>query len=284
MWTGARDLARGNEALRTGLRQLSAGTDTLQGGMGKLLDGSARLDVGLELLRNSLPVVVDTPEGSARGLALSVQPVVEVVAPVANNGAALTPNFVPLALWVGAVMAVFLVHFRRIVEPLAGLPRSAQVLGKLALPALAVVLQSVFMLLMLVGVLELELPRPAAFALTLVSASLTFLLIVFALVRLLGDLGKAAAVLLLIVQVSAAGALLPIELSDEVFQFLHPYLPLTWVVRAFRASLFGAYDGVFWPQLQLIWACGGTALLLGLVVGRWRVVPVAQWRPPLDIE
>jgi len=105
-------------------------------------------------------------------------------------------------------MAVFLVHFRRIAQPLVGLPRTAQVAGKLALPALAVLLQVVMllMLVMLVAVQKVPLPQPDLFALTLAVSSLTFLLLVFALARLLGDLGKAAAVLLLIVQVSAAGA------------------------------------------------------------------------------
>ena len=281
---GVRDLSRGSESLQTGVRQLAAGQDTLQAGLARLVDGAGRLDVGLQLLHGSLPLAVDAPGGSAQGLALSVEPVVEVVAPVPNNGTALTPNFVPLALWVGAVMAAFLVHFRRIVEPLAGLPRTAQVAGKLALPVLAVLLQALVMLAMLVGVLKVPLPQPGLFTLTLLSASLTFLLLVFALVRLLGDLGKAAAVLLLIVQVSAAGALLPIELSDEVFQTLHPYVPLTWVVAAFRASLFGAYDGVFWPQLGVVLAIGAGSLVVGTLAGRWRVLPVAQWRPPLDIE
>ena len=281
---GAKELARGNEALAGGVKQLVAGSELMQGGLARLLDGAGRLDTGLELLRRSLPHAVDGPSGSAQGLALSVEPVIEVVAPVPNNGSALTPNFVPLALWVGAVMAVFLVHFRRIVEPLAGLPRSAQVAGKLALPLLAVSLQAALMLAMLMGVLHVPVPQPGLFALTLLAASISFLLLVFALVRLLGDLGKAVAVLLLIVQVSAAGALLPIELSDEAFQALHPYLPLTWVVSAFRASLFGAYDGVFWPSLGVVLAIGAGALLIGTVVGRWRVVPVAQWRPPLDID
>ncbi len=280
---GTRELQRGSEALHGGLRQLAVGNETLHQGLAKLLDGAGRLDVGLALVRNTLPLAVSTPEGSARGLALSVQPVVEVVAPVANNGAALTPNFVPLALWVGTVMAVFLVHFRRIVEPLVGLPRTAQVAGKLALPLLAVLMQALLMWWMLAALLALDIPQTGLFVLTLLSASVTFLLIVFALVRLLSDLGKAVAVLLLIVQVSAAGALLPVELSDELFQFLHPYLPMTWVVKAFRASLFGAYDGVFWPHLYQVWACGGVALLFGTLVGRWRVVPVDQWRPPLDI-
>ena len=281
---GARELSRGSEGLLTGARQVATGNDALQAGLARLLDGSSRLDVGLELLRGSLPLAVDAPGGSAQGLALSVEPIVEVVAPVPNNGTALTPNFVPLALWVGAVMAAFLVHFRRIPEPLAGLPRTAQVAGKLALPAAAVLLQALVMLLMLMAVLHVPVPHPATFALTLASASLTFLLLVFALVRLLGDLGKAVAVLLLIVQVSAAGALLPIQLSDEAFQAMHPYLPLTWVVSAFRASLFGAYDGAFWPQLGVVWAIGAVALAVGTLAGRWRLMPLEQWRPPLDIE
>ena len=281
---GTRELARSSDALAGGLRQLAAGHETFNAGLSRLRDGAGRLGLGLELLRGTLPKAVDGPGGSAQGLAMSVEPVVEVVAPVPNNGIALTPNFVPLALWVGAVMAAFLVHFRRIAEPLQGLPRTAQVLGKLLLPGAAVLLQALLMLAMLVGVLHVPLPQPGLFALTLLAASLTFLLIVFALVRLLGDLGKVVAVLLLIVQVSAAGALLPIQLNDEAFQAMHPYLPLTWVVSAFRASLFGAYDGVFWPQLGVVGAIAAAALLVGTVAGRWRVMPLADWRPPLDIE
>ena len=139
-------------------------------------------------------------------------------------------------------------------------------------------------LAMLVGVLHVPLPQPGLFALTLLTASLTFLLIVFALVRLLGDLGKVVAVLLLIVQVTAAGALLPIQLNDEAFQAMHPYLPLTWVVSAYRASLFGAFDGMFWPQLGVVAAIAATALVVGTLAGHWRVMPLADWRPPLDIE
>lgn len=281
---GTRELARSSDTLAGGLRQLAAGQDSFSAGLSRLQDGAGRLGVGLELLRGSLPRAVDGPGGSAQGLAMSVEPVVEVVAPVPNNGIALMPNFVPLALWVGAVMAAFLVHFRRIVEPLQGLPRTAQVLGKLLLPGAAVLLQALLMLAMLVGVLHVPLPQPGLFALTLLSASLTFLLIVFALVRLLGDLGKVVAVLLLIVQVTAAGALLPIQLNDEAFQAMHPYLPLTWVVSAFRASLFGAFDGVFWPQLGVVAAIAAGALVVGTVAGRWRVMPLAGWRPPLDIE
>ena len=281
---GARELARGSEVLLGGARQLAEGSGRLKGGLAGLSDGAARLSTGLDLLRSSLPMQVDGPGGSAQGLALSVEPVLEVVAPVPNNGMAMMPNFVPLALWVGAVMTAFLVHFRRIVQPLERLPRTAQVAGKLALPLGVVLLQALLMLAMLVGVLKVPMPQPLLFAATLLLASTAFLMIVFALVRLLGDLGKVLAVLLLIVQVSAAGALLPIQLSDDVLQVMHPYLPLTWVVSAFRASLFGAYDGVFWPALGVVAAIALGAAAVGLVVGRWRVIAPTDWRPPLDIE
>jgi len=281
---GARELANGHEVLLGGLRQLGAGTQTLQAGLGNLTDGTGRLNTGLELLRQTLPMDVDRPEGNAQGLALSVEPMVEVVAPVPNQGSALIPNFVPLALWVGAVMVAFLVHLRRVPEPLGAHPRLALALGKLGLPVAVVLLQALAMLVLLAAVLHVPMPQPGMFALTLATTSVAFLAIVWALVRVLGDLGKVVAVLLLIVQVSAAGALLPIELSDEAFQAMHPYLPLTWVVQAFRASLFGAYDGAFWPAYGVVAAVAAGGLLLGALVGRWRSVPVAQWRPPLDIE
>ena len=259
---GSRDLANGHDALVGGLRQMGAGTQALQTGLAGLADGAGRLSTGLELLRQSLPTDVDRPEGNAQGLALPVQPLVEVVAPVPNQGSALVPNFVPLALWVGAVMVAFLVHLRRVPESLGGHPRLALAAGKLALPLAVSVLQ----------------------ALAMATTSVAFLAIVWALVRLLGDLGKVVAVLLLIVQVSAAGALLPIELSDESFQALHPYLPLTWVVQLFRVSLFDAYEGQFWPAYAVVAATAVAGLALGALVGRWRKVPASQWRPPLDIE
>ncbi|MFM7703971.1 MAG: YhgE/Pip family protein [Rubrivivax sp.] len=281
---GARELVRGHDALLSGLQQFGGGTQSMQIGLSRLNDGAGRLETGLELVRRSLPQEVDRPAGSAQGLAQSVEPVVEVVAPVPNQGSALTPNFVPLALWVGAVMVAFIVHLRRIPEPLADYPRLALAAGKLALPLAIVLLQSLVMLLMLAQLLHVPLPELGQFTLLLATTSVAFLALVWALVRLLGDIGKVVAVLLLIVQVSAAGALLPIQLSDEAFQAMHPYLPLTWVVQAFRASLFGAFDGAFWPAYQVVAGIAGVCLVLGAVAGRWRPVPAEAWRPPLDMD
>ncbi|MEO7940631.1 MAG: YhgE/Pip family protein, partial [Burkholderiaceae bacterium] len=67
---------------------------------GQALAGSvAQLRMGVEMAGSMLPVSSVKPDGSARGLAESVEPVLEVMAPVANNGSAFAPNMVAMALW-----------------------------------------------------------------------------------------------------------------------------------------------------------------------------------------
>jgi len=281
---GAADAATGAAGLADGVRRLQDGSTRLLDGLVRLDDAGAELAAALHLLMASLPAGPPSPEGTPAGLAHSVQPVLEVVAPVANDGSGFAPNFVPLALWVGAVMTGFLFHFRRLPADLAAGPRAAAVFGRLAFPALIAVGQSLLMLVMLIGVLKVQVPGLLPFAATLVATSLVFLCLIFALVHLFGDLGKVFAILLLIVQVSSAGAVLPIELTGPWFQALHPWLPLTWVVKAFRASLFGAFDGAWASAWGVVLATGAAALLLAVLFGRWRVVPSEAYRPALEVD
>ena len=224
------------------------------------------------------------PEGSARGLADSVEPELEIAAPVGNDGAGFAPNFVPMSLWVGAVSAALLFSLRRLPDSALGLHRSAQVAGKLVWPVAVVLGQSAVMVAMMRGVLDIRVHALVPFLATVTAASLTFLLILFALIRWFGELGKVLGVLLLIVQLSSAGATLPIELTTPLFQAIHPYLPFTWVVRAFRASMFGAYDGQWLTYWGVVAGCGATALLGATLAGRWRVIPAADYHPGIELD
>lgn len=281
---GAADVATGTAGLVDGLRGLREGSGRLAEGLARLDEGGTELATGLRVLLQSLPAGPPSPEGTPAGLAHSVEPVLDVVAPVANEGSAYAPNFVPLALWVGAVMTGFLFHFRRMPADLADGPRLAQVLGRLSLPALIALGQSLVMLLLLVQMLQVPVAGVLPLAVTLAMSSLVFLALIFALVHLLGDVGKAVAVLLLIVQISAAGAVLPIELTGRLFQALHPWLPLTWVVKAFRATLFGAFDGAWVSAWAAVLAMGVAALALAVAFGHWRLVPPEDYRPALEID
>ncbi|MES2192478.1 MAG: YhgE/Pip domain-containing protein [Pseudomonadota bacterium] len=271
------------DELAAGSKTLSQGAQDLRGGLGKLRDGSQQLSAGLELLSSSLPTQIQSLEGSPRGLASSVEPVMEIDAPVANNGAGFAPNFVPVALWLGAVMTAFIFHLRRLPEAASGHTRFAQILGKLAIPAAIVVGQALVILLMLVFILDIRVIHLPGLALTLVMSSLTFMLIIVVLTRAFGDAGKGVALILLILQLSSGGGILPIELSGAFFQSLNPWLPFTWVVRAVRASMFGAYDNQ-WLWLSAIIACAAAiGLVVATFVGRWRFVSHEDHRPAIDL-
>lgn len=271
------------DAFKSGAGALAQSTQVLRGGIEKLHAGSARLATGLELLEASLPSDTPSVEGSAKGLAESVEPVVEVVAPVANHGTGFAPNFVPVALWLGAVMMAFLFHLRRLPEEARGMSRLSQVLGKLALLSGLVVAQATIVLLMLTLLLDIHMPNLAAFWLTLSLASVTFLVIILALTRAFGDVGKALALVFIIVQLSAAGGVLPVELTGDLFRTLSPWLPFTWVVKAFRASLFGAYDNAWVAAWGAIVLAGAVAFVSALFIGRWRFVSGDEHRPALDL-
>jgi len=271
------------DEFKSGMNMLAQSTLALKGGVEKLHAGSARLAVGLDLLDASLPSDSPSLEGSARGLADSVEPVVEVVAPVANNGTGFAPNFVPVALWLGAVMMAFIFHLRRLPESARNASPIAQVLGKLTLLSGLVVLQATIVLLMLTLLLNVSVPNLAAFWLTLSLASVTFLLIIMALTRAFGDVGKALALVFLILQLSSSGGILPIELSGDLFRGLSPWLPFTWVVRAFRASLFGAYDNAWLAAWSMIVLTAAIAFVISTLVGHWRFVSGAEHRPALDL-
>jgi putative membrane protein len=280
---GAQQTAGAAGSLADGLRRLRDGSAALHEGLGRLDEGNAQLAGGLKLLFDSLPEGPVSPEGTPAGLAHSVEPVLEVVAGVRNDGAGFAPNFVPLALWIGAVITGFLFHFRRLPADLVDGPPAANLFGRLALPALLAAGQALLMLALLAGLLRLSPAVLPALGATLLGASLVFLALIFALVHLFGDFGKAVALLLLIVQVSAAGAMLPVELSGPLFQAVHPWLPLTWVVKAFRASAFGAYDGAWLAPLTVVLGVGFAALGAAAAFGRWRPVAPQAYGPALEV-
>jgi putative membrane protein len=300
--TSVAALSTGMRALHQGLRSMvqklpddsllddmDRGTDTLMAGSAAVAEGTQsarlgtdRLSAGLDLLWDSLPAAQDKPDGSAQGLANSVSPVVDVQAPVPNSGSGFAPNIIPAALWLGAGVAAFLIHVRVLPRAAHAFSSPAKLLGKMAFPLGVVLLQAALVYATVVWGLHMQIARPALFTLTLLLSSLTFLAIVLALTRLLGDAGKAASMIFLAVQLSSSGGILPVELSGTLFSAISPWLPLTWVVRAMKISMFDAYGGD-WEHPLVVISC---TCLIGLMsacwLGRWRYVRPSALRPAVD--
>lgn len=269
--------------LSDGASDLAGATATLAQANDKISSASRALLDGTSLLVNALPAPLDAPQGSAKGLANSVQPKLEIEASVQNSGSGFAANIIPAALWLGAGIAAFLVNLRLLPTAARQFSPVARVLGKLTLPAVVVLLQAALVLITVVYVLHIKVVQPAALAYTVVGAGLTFLLIVCALTRLLGDAGKALAMLFLAVQLSSSGGVLPVELSGTFFASMSPWLPITWVVHGLKASMFGAFDGVWQTSWHQVLLAGLGAALAATFLGRWRYVPRRALRPALDL-
>jgi putative membrane protein len=270
------------DELETGAVTLVSATAAVADGTLQIKTGTDRLTAGLELLEGALPVQIEKPDGSAQGLAVSVVPQVEIDASVANNGSGFAPNVIPAALWLGAGIAAFLIHVRVLPRHAQFFSRPAQTLGKFAVPGSIVLMQAALVLATVLWVLHIQIVHLGAFTLTLAVASLTFLAIVFALTRAFGDAGKALAMIFLAVQLSSSGGILPVELSGGLFANISPWLPLTWVVRALKASMFNAYGGAWQHPLAIVALGGSIVMACACWIGRWRFVMSASMRPAVD--
>ncbi|MEI8324489.1 MAG: YhgE/Pip family protein, partial [Betaproteobacteria bacterium] len=248
-----------------------------------LATAAAKLRAGVALVEEVLPLPPENLDGSARGLADSVEPALEVLAPVANNGSAFAPNMVAMALWLGAVMAVYLFNLRLLPVQYARAPALAKTLGKFAVPALLVLVQTGLTFLMLVYGLGVVVPDGLSFGASMTAAALAFLAMAFLLLRAFGEAGKLFAVLLLTLQLAAGGGVMPIELTGGFFQSVHGWLPFTWVIKTFRASLFGAFDNDWMQAWTVVVYSGVAALALAACVTRWKFVETAHYKPGIDI-
>lgn len=286
---GTARLTEGMGLLSSNLRTLAeqlpedARLDAFARSGDELVRAASRLRSGIELVESALPASAGKLDGSARGLADSVEPALEVLAPVPNNGSAFAPNMIAMALWLGAVMSVYLFNMHRISEEHAPAPALAKSLGRYAVPALLVLLQTVLTMLVLCFGLGVVVPDVPSFLLIMLAAGQAFLALVLLLLRAFGELGKLIVILLLTLQLAAGGGVMPIELTADFFQAVHNWLPFTWVIKALRASLFGAYDNSWLPSWLDIVLIGLGALLLSSLVRPWTTVPAKDYRPAVEV-
>jgi len=262
---------------------LKQAQDQVEQSLAELREKLARFAEGVDALLAAIPQPEKRIEGSAAGLAQPVAPVVELIAPVANHGSGMAPNIIPIGLWLGVGVAAFLVRARTITRGLRPFAPMPKLLAKLSVPALVAGMQALALGLVLVLVLEVKVISPLGFAASMFVAALAFLLIVVALSRIWGDAGKAFAMILLAVQMASSGGILPVELSGSFYTQISPWLPMTWVVKGLKASMFGAYEGDWATPLALIGGLAVVGLTVAAYFGRWEYLPRRQIQPALDL-
>ena len=118
-------------------------------------------------------------------------------------------------------------------------------------------------------VLGIQCEHPLLFILAGIFCSFVYINIIYALAVAFRHIGKAIAVILVIVQIPGASGLYPIEMMPNFFRELHPWLPFTYGINAMRGPIAGLYANHYWlDMLHLFWYLPA-ALFVGLVIRRY---------------
>ena len=203
------------------------------------------------------------PEKIGAFMAAPVALDTQLVYPVKNYGSGVTPFFTNLALWVAGFILMAMVKLR--VDP-EGLPKFTAVQAYFGRWLFYMVCGLAMGLVCCVGDLALgiQCESPAAF----IGAGLLTVFVdvnlMFALAYAFRHIGKAIAVILLIVQIPGSSGMFPIEMMPDFFQVIHPLLPFTYSIDAMREAIGGFYGMDYLHDMLLL---GLLFVPLGFAIG-----------------
>ena len=222
------------------------------------------------------------------------------VYPIANYGSAMAPFYTILSIWVGAIILCAMLKVTisdrekahvlglgdtlpRIAGPSGpgnasrwGLRLDHEYFGRYAIFALLALLQGTLVCLGDMYFLGVQANHALQFLAVGWLAALVFSNIVYTLTVSFGDIGKAVAVVLLVMQVAGSGGTFPIETLPRFFQMLYPFLPFPHAIDAMHAAMAGSYGNEYLLDMVYLSLFLIPSLLLGLVL-RKPVIRLNNW-------
>ena len=283
--TGLTALDGGAHTLSAGLYRLSDGARQLDGGLGSLTTGSGKLADGLHSGAGQVPDY-DTGQRDTRAAAMSdpVQLAKDELNATPNYGTGFAPYFIPLALWVGAMVGYMLLRPLSNRALAANAPSwRAALAGWLPVAGLGL-LQAGALMGVLCWALGLHLAHAAGVLGFLALTVLCFSAVTQWLNARFGPAGRLLALALLMLQLTSAGGTYPVETSPGFFGAIHPYLPMSYVVAGLRRLISGGDLGAVWTGSAVLAAFTLAALALTTLTARRRQVwTVARLHPELTL-
>lgn len=240
----------GTTPLKDGAAELHDGTTKLNSG---LKDGYDQMNSGLKASSEDMAKFLSDPVG------LDEKPMYELP----NYGTGFTPYFIPLSLWVGALL-MFLMIPLDVNKKYKNSPWSI-VFGKYTLLGTAGILQAVFTSLVVLFGLKLKVQSIPLFIGFNILTSLAFVAIVHCLINIFGDdVGKFFGLIILMLQLTSCGGTFPMELVPKFFNSLHAWLPMTYAISGLREIISGADYSVLIKDIIIMCSLIASFLLISI--------------------
>lgn len=189
----------------------------------------------------------------------------EVLFPIPNYGSAMSPFYSTLALWVGALILVSLLTTEPhgFKEEIAFKPYE-KYFGKFLTFGFIGICQTLILTLGDIFLLKCYVLNKGLFIGVSLLSSIIFILIVYTLVSIFGNVGKAIAVILLVIQVAGAGGTFPVEVMPSFFKKVNPLLPFTYAISAMREAVAGIVKSNLTRDIIMLLSYGVIFVLIGL--------------------
>ncbi|MFD3515061.1 YhgE/Pip family protein [Streptomyces sp. NPDC058657] len=276
--TGATDLDQGVGKLKTGAHDLD-------GGLFKLADGSGKLAGGLHDGVGKIPDYdKDSRDKRTDVMSDPVKLASQSMHKAPNYGTGFAPYFIPLSLWVGAMVAYMLIQplNRRALAAGASAWRIAFA-GWLPVAALGCAQVAALMSVLHWG-LGLEMSRTAGTLGFLALVTGCFSAIVQWLNARFGAAGRILVLAVLMLQLTSAGGTYPVQTSPAFFNAIHPFLPMTYVVEGLRRLISGGgLEPVWTGSVVLAAFTAGALALTALSAHRKQVWTLDRLHPELSL-
>ncbi|EKQ23252.1 hypothetical protein LCAUCD174_0258 [Lacticaseibacillus paracasei] len=253
---GVGQLTNGASQVAGGVNQLNASVPTLVSGVNQLADGTGQINDKSDTLKSGSSQLEDgdkkfakTLTSSARkvnGITLTGDTAKMFAAPtktaqkhysyVPNYGHALAPYVLSLALYVGALVFNFAYPIRKVSR--ADGTATQWFLSKVAIGG-AVALGTAVLEATLMMATGLKVDNIGLFYLTAILFSFTSMYLIMFLSMAFDNPGRFVAMVGLMLQLGGAGGTFPMEITNQFYNAIHPFLPMTYSIMNFRNALTG---------------------------------------------
>ncbi|MFL2050481.1 YhgE/Pip family protein [Leuconostoc mesenteroides] len=277
---GANQLSSGLNQLNNNSHTLNSGATQLQTGSQKISDGSSQLVSGLQtaqqgtqtlaqkLAEGSIKLsVINTKKSNVNALSQPVRSSQHNISTVQNNGTGMTPYMMSVGLFVGMITFSAIYDFVTVAKrPRNGFAWWAQ---KQAVNVPVWIAQALLLTTLLLLVDGLEPKSIPLLYLSALIVAFAFNQFVLLFSTLFGKLGSGLMIIALVLQLSASAGSYPIELSNGFFQAIHPWIPMTYSVHAFREVI--SIGGNITGDLIVLLSIGIISMVLTWGVYHWKL-------------
>lgn len=188
--------------------------------------------------------------------------------PITNYGSAMSPFYSVLSIWVGALILVAIIHVK--VHPFDGTKVNSveAFFGRYITFFLIGQAQALLITLGDLFFIGIQCIHPFKFWFAAAFTSFVFTMITYSLTVAFENVGEAAAVVIMVIQVAGAGGTFPIQCLPAIYQAIYKYLPFTYAMDALRECVSGTYSWYYWKCILALLVYVGICLFIGLVIAK----------------